>query len=258
MKISLYLVLILGILFPSISSASFDTSLKYGSRGDAVAELQDFLQDQGQYTGKVDGKFGLGTLKAVKAWQSSNELAIDGYFGKGSRAKANEILLVLLKDSNTTEIAEEGTIVPPLVQARSPQTVTDPTTQAKLDVLTNQVNTLNTALNAIAQNTAPIVKAPAPVIDNTPKEVTQEQIKSGIVYQRYGNSLWITTDGAQNGDVVTLTFGDVAQTKIAFNISGKNSIWEGWTLNTIDFSKPHTILIKIERGNIYSVQELKL
>lgn len=111
-KILGFLVAVL-VLVPTVSFASFDVSLKYGSRGDDVSELQDFLQDQGNYTGKVDGKFGLGTLKAVKAWQNVNELNVDGYFGRASRVKANEILAQILSASNAMELAETGGVSSP-------------------------------------------------------------------------------------------------------------------------------------------------
>lgn len=87
--------------------ASFDISLKYGSRGDAVEQLQDFLTDQGFYTGKIDGKFGLGTLRSVKAFQKANGLAPDGFFGKASRAKATSILADILKSSQDAEKADQ-------------------------------------------------------------------------------------------------------------------------------------------------------
>lgn len=110
MKKYLFVFLVLVFLVPAITAASFDVSLKYGSHGNTVVELQDFLQGQGSYYGKVDGKFGFGTLKAVRAFQTSNGLKADGYFGAMSRTKANEILKVDLEDSNTAEQAETGTV----------------------------------------------------------------------------------------------------------------------------------------------------
>lgn len=167
MKKTLRLLAIL-VLFTSAftASASFDVSLKYGSKGDPVVELQDFLADQNLYTGKVDGKFGFGTLKAVKAFQSANDLSVDGYFGKASRAKASDLLAVDLKTSDDAEQAETGTVSTPVVQ---PQVTTDTATQAKIDALTQQVQVLTQATQQVAKNTtqvvAPaVVTPPAPVI----------------------------------------------------------------------------------------------
>lgn len=94
------------IFLPTLVFASFDTNLKYGSRGTAVAELQDFLENQGIFTGKIDGIFGLGTQKAVKTFQIKNRLNGDGYFGLSSRTKANFLLTSPAKISNV-ETANE-------------------------------------------------------------------------------------------------------------------------------------------------------
>ena len=110
MKKILVSVFVFSILLPTLAFASFDTSLKYGSKGSAVNDLQDFLVSQGFLKGKVDGSFGLVTLNAVKAFQSANGLSSDGYFGKASRAKANDVLATILQPSNTAEQAETGTI----------------------------------------------------------------------------------------------------------------------------------------------------
>ena len=110
MKKILLSVFVFSILLPTLAFASFDTSLKYGSKSSAVNDLQDFLVSQGFLKGKVDGSFGLVTLNAVKAFQSANGLSSDGYFGKASRTKANDILATILAPSNTAEQTETGTI----------------------------------------------------------------------------------------------------------------------------------------------------
>lgn len=103
------------ILLPLTSFGAFDTNLKYGSKGDAVVELQDFLQDQELYNGKIDGRFGLGTRKAVIAFQVNNGLKGDGFFGMKSRTKAATILTTILKPSEDAEIEETGAIAPTIV-----------------------------------------------------------------------------------------------------------------------------------------------
>lgn len=104
-------VLLLTILLPLTSSASFDTNLKYGSKGDAVIDLQDFLQDQGYLSGKIDGRFGLGTRKAVIAFQTANKLKGDGFFGLASRIKAKSMLETILGPSEKAEKEETGTVI---------------------------------------------------------------------------------------------------------------------------------------------------
>ena len=53
-------------------------ALAKGSRGEAVKALQERLKELGFYTGKVDGDYGKGTLRAVTAFESRNGLAADG------------------------------------------------------------------------------------------------------------------------------------------------------------------------------------
>lgn len=163
MKKTIFYGLLLTLLLPSLTWASFDVSLKYGSKGDAVSELQDFLTDQNVYAGKVDGKFGLGTLKAVKAFQGANNLSVDGYFGKASRATAQTLLAADLKTSDDAEQAETGTVTPPVVQTPPTTQTNDTGTQSKLDALTSEVQALTSQLQQ-NQQTAPVVTPIAPVI----------------------------------------------------------------------------------------------
>lgn len=151
----------MALLVPSLAGASFDVSLKYGSRGQAVEELQDFLQDQGFLTGKIDGKFGLGTRKAVIAWQSANNLGADGYFGAISRTRARTVLAEVLKSSDDAEQAETGTITTP---------VTDPTIKQKIDDLNSQLKQLNSQVQQQTQIQQKIVEntTPAPVVTAPP------------------------------------------------------------------------------------------
>lgn len=166
------------LLLPSLTFASFDISLKYGSRGDAVSDLQDFLTDQNVYTGKVDGKFGLGTVKAVKAFQTANNLTPDGYFGKGSRAVASTLLAAELKPSDDAEQAETGTVSPATsflpgctslsgfsvttghpCNSTTPEPVVDTGTQAAINSLSQQVQNLTTQLQT-QQTSIPVIVQP--------------------------------------------------------------------------------------------------
>ena len=85
------------------SSSSRDTtatrSLKIGSRGTEVANLQQRLKDLGYTIGKVDGIFGSQTQKAVKAFQKDNGLVADGIAGP----KTIEKLSNPAKKGSTTE-----------------------------------------------------------------------------------------------------------------------------------------------------------
>lgn len=81
------------LLFPFFSHASFTKDLYYGVRGDAeVQALQEFLADQGHYTGTATGNFFSLTLSAVKKFQIANNiLPVSGYVGSKTRAKINDL-----------------------------------------------------------------------------------------------------------------------------------------------------------------------
>ncbi len=238
------------LLLPSLTFASFDVSLKYGSRGQKVLELQDFLTEQGLLTAAPNGFFGLNTKKAVMAFQRSQGLTIDGYFGKGSRIKANEILANLLADSDKAEIAENGNI-------------SDISQKNRIDELEKQLNEQVKIQKQIEYNTQIIVQnttPPSVEVAKEPeiKEITSEEMNSSGIYSWSGKNspLWIATDGAQNGDKITLTIvGQESETKVVSNISGKNRIWSGWSFY-LDETKEYPFTLKIERNYTYTIISL--
>lgn len=61
-------------------------TLKRGSRGELVKQVQTKLKSWGYYTGSVDGIFGSGTESAVKSFQKKNGLTVDGIVGKKTAA----------------------------------------------------------------------------------------------------------------------------------------------------------------------------
>ena len=61
-------------------------TLRRGSTGQLVRELQTKLKRWGYYTGAVDGVFGAGTEKAVRAFQKKNGLTVDGIVGSKTAA----------------------------------------------------------------------------------------------------------------------------------------------------------------------------
>lgn len=65
---------------PSNPSVSYPT-LRSGSSGAAVKDLQTRLKAAGRYSDAIDGKFGPNTLNAVKAFQRSVGLTVDGVVG---------------------------------------------------------------------------------------------------------------------------------------------------------------------------------
>ncbi len=75
----------------NIFSGNYDT-LKDGSRGERVTLLQTALELLGYDMGKIDGKFGSGTEKAVRAFQGDYGLEADGKAGKKTLTRLEAVL----------------------------------------------------------------------------------------------------------------------------------------------------------------------
>ena len=63
--------------------------LKNGSKGDAVKELQKFLNAKLDLGLKIDGVLGPKTIAVIKKWQKDNGLKADGLIGSKTKAKMN-------------------------------------------------------------------------------------------------------------------------------------------------------------------------
>jgi peptidoglycan hydrolase-like protein with peptidoglycan-binding domain len=76
---------------PTSSNSKVTTTLRRGSKGNQVKILQQKLNELGFNAGTVDGSFGPQTLSAVRAFQKSHGLAVDGVVGPKTRAVLNSI-----------------------------------------------------------------------------------------------------------------------------------------------------------------------
>lgn len=65
------------------------TTLRSGSTGTAVMELQRFLNAKLNLGLVVDGKLGPKTIAVIKKWQMANGLVVDGLVGTKTKAKMN-------------------------------------------------------------------------------------------------------------------------------------------------------------------------
>lgn len=89
-KIILYLMIIMCTYFiTDLYTAKFvnpvgAVAYYYGSRGDTVMEIQRRLKAWGYYNGNVDGIYGYRTYTAVKYFQSTNGLKVDGVSGNST------------------------------------------------------------------------------------------------------------------------------------------------------------------------------
>lgn len=75
-------------VFPKLPTRGY---FKLGDNSVQVKNLQKFLNWYGGYKLVVDGDIGEKTITAVKKFQKSNGLKVDGLFGKSSLAKAKTI-----------------------------------------------------------------------------------------------------------------------------------------------------------------------
>jgi N-acetylmuramoyl-L-alanine amidase len=83
------LAIVIVLTFATMSvpaSAEATTSLREGSRGTAVVELQTRLQELRYDVGSIDGIFGSSTKHAVVAFQKVNGLERDGIVGSRTHA----------------------------------------------------------------------------------------------------------------------------------------------------------------------------
>jgi len=65
------------------------STLKSGSRGEAVKELQRFLNNKLNLGLTVDGALGPKTIIVIKQWQQDNGLVPDGLIGPKTKALMN-------------------------------------------------------------------------------------------------------------------------------------------------------------------------
>src|ERR1035437_8220512 len=89
MKTYKYLLAVLLIIAPVVSMASIDTNLAFGSRGQAVTNLQNLLISKGFLNSQASGGFYSLTRQAVVAYQASLGLPATGFVGPMTRAKIN-------------------------------------------------------------------------------------------------------------------------------------------------------------------------
>ena len=91
------------LLISSVAYAATYPKLQRGDSGTQVKEMQQALRDLG-YTLTVDGRFGAGTEKVVKAFQKDQKLMQDGVAGNATLTR----LYALQSDQNGS--TQDGTL----------------------------------------------------------------------------------------------------------------------------------------------------
>ncbi len=93
------------------NTADTTTTLKRGSKGEAVKELQRRLKELGYYKSTIDGEYGSGTVSAVKAFQKKNGLTQSGTADAATLKKvysSSAIGATENTDTNTTTTLKRG------------------------------------------------------------------------------------------------------------------------------------------------------
>ncbi len=93
------------------ASCGLAETIKFRDKGENVIVLQTALKQLNYYEGEVDGQFGTGTLKAVKAFQKAEKLAVDGKAGTKTQARLTELTGVTFKEDE------------PVVKPETPKTL---------------------------------------------------------------------------------------------------------------------------------------
>ena len=78
---------------PSTTTNSYNfgtVTLRNGSRGEAVKELQRFLNNNLNLGLVIDGILGPKTIAVIKTWQKAHDLVPDGLVGTKTKAVMNE------------------------------------------------------------------------------------------------------------------------------------------------------------------------
>src|ERR1700756_3976368 len=108
------IILIIGLIFAGSSltahaqtTYSFTKNLVWGMKANPdVAVLQQFLANQGVYSGPVTGNFLGQTYKALVAFQMKEGIRpASGYFGPLSRTDANTVMAMNVQPATVTTTA---------------------------------------------------------------------------------------------------------------------------------------------------------
>jgi hypothetical protein len=152
-----FIVASLIILYPKISlgAEQFSRDLYFGLQQDSdVIKLQEFLTDEGLYSGPITGNFFSLTLKGVKNFQLREGVTpAAGYFGPKTRIKANAILSSQIQASENQAVSETGATTTSPV---APKTTTDivNSLQSQINLLLQQIALIQQQLQVQQQNQA--------------------------------------------------------------------------------------------------------
>ena len=129
-------------LSASLPGLAASTTLRLGSRGTAVLQLQQALNALGYDTNGADGKFGKGTEQAVKAYQQANGLTVDGKAGVKTLAQLYAGSSSSGSTNGSTSGSMNGSASSEIYTAKNPNTLQSGDSGSKVTQLQNALKLL--------------------------------------------------------------------------------------------------------------------
>lgn len=233
-----YVVIFLLSIFPLLVSAQvFERDLEFGMQDDTdITKLQEFLTDEGIYSGPITGNFFSLTLKAVKKFQQREGITpAAGYFGPKTRMKVNAVFSTSIKESKDQAVAEG--VNPTLTPIASFQTTQKNqlnvmssimeqivALQKQIDLLLKKNSTANTIPPTVSTPTTPVASNTHPVAQIQPSITQPTQQQPNAVSQQNQQSAIPAVPATPSTPAVSATPAQPSQDITAPIISGLTTI----------------------------------
>jgi len=227
-----------------------------------VKMLQQFLTNQGLYTGPINGSYLTQTYNAVVQFQTKQGInPATGYFGPETRTKANQIIS---GGSNTTQTVTNTT--PSLISSPTPTVTTQQVTTNSTQTVTNTTSTVSTVNNLIPNPSVETANGTKPLNWNTGKWGTNSAtftyptigldgaraVKVSMTAYTSGYAKWFFDDVIIDPGT-TYTFSEYYKSNVTTSVSirwkkkngsysyqylGSPSASNNWSQKTFSFTAP--------------------
>lgn len=204
---------------PTDTPAPTTTSLKKGSSGSSVRQVQQRLKTLGYLTGSADGDFGDVTEAAVIAFQQANGLTADGVVGTKTLEKLNSNSAIAYANTSVT-VKPTATATPKVTNTPAP------TATPKVENVYLQVGSSGTKVKTLQQRLISLGWM-AGTADGTYGGATQAAVKA---FQEK-SGLW--ADGIAGPDTLALLYSSSAKSSSSPVSSIGETLEEGMSGNAV-------------------------